>query len=83
MPATRPPSISSPVPLSASNRERLYEYAHRGHNSARTRSQVLLKLGDGWSDAGICQALDVFHNTVKQVRTHFAAWWGGDGVSRA
>ena len=74
MPATRPPSTSSTIPLSKSDRERLYVYVHRGHSSARTRTraQVLLKLGEGWSDVAVCQAFDVCRNTVKQVRARFA-----------
>lgn len=74
MPATLPAATSPTISLSASDRERLYVYVHRGHSSARTRTraQVLLKLGEGWSDAAACQAFDVCRNTVKQVRTRFA-----------
>lgn len=74
MPATLPAATSPTISLSASDRERLYVYVHRGHSSARTRTraQVLLKLGEGWSDAAVCQAFDVCRNTVKQVRARFA-----------
>lgn len=74
MPATLPAATSPTISLSASDRERLYVYVHRGHSSARTRTraQVLLKLGEGWSDAAVCQAFDVCRNTVKHVRARFA-----------
>lgn len=74
MSATLPAATSPTISLSASDRERLYVYVHRGHSSARTRTraQVLLKLGEGWSDAAVCQAFDVSRNTVKQVRARFA-----------
>lgn len=64
--------------LSDDDRERLYVCVHRGHTSARirTRAQVLLKLGDGWSEADVCRAFDVCLNTVKRVRRRFAE----DGV---
>lgn len=75
MPATLPAATSPTISLSASDRERLYVYVHRGHSSARTRTraQVLLKLGEGWSDVAVCQAFDVCRNTVKHVRARFAA----------
>ena len=74
MPATLPAATSPTISLSASDRERLYVYEHRGHSSTRTRTraQVLLKLGEGWSDAAVCQAFDVCRNTVKHVRARFA-----------
>jgi transposase len=73
--ATFPAATSPTISLSASDRERLYVYVHRGHSSARTRTraQVLLKLGEGWNDAAVCQAFDVCRNTVKHVRARFAA----------
>jgi transposase len=51
----------------------LHTVVHRGHTSARTRSraQVLLKLGDGWSDLAVAHAFDVCRNTVKRVRARF------------
>ena len=61
--------------LSDEDRERLYVCVHRGHTSARTRTrgQVLLKLGEGWSEAEVCRAFDVCLNTLKRVRQHFIA----------
>jgi transposase len=46
---------------------------HRGHSSActRTRAQVLLKLGDGWSDRMIAHAFDICRTIVKRVRARF------------
>lgn len=72
LPITPTPSLLS---LSDDDRERLYVCVHRGHTSARTRTraQVLLKLGEGWSEAEVCRAFDVCLNTVKRVRQHFAA----------
>jgi transposase len=32
----------------------------------------VLKLGESWSDAAICQAFNVCRNTVKDARTRFA-----------
>ncbi len=71
LPITPTPALLS---LSDEDRERLYVCVHRGHTSARTRTraQVLLKLGEGWSEAEVCRALDVCLNTVKRVRQHFA-----------
>ena len=60
--------------LSETDRSRLYICIHTGHTSARirTRAQVLLKLGEGWSLAEICRAFDVCRNTAVRVRTRFA-----------
>ena len=73
------PTLSStPTPpllsLSDDDRDRLYVCVHRGHTSARTRTraQVLLKRGAGWSEAETCSAFDVCLNTVKRVRQRFA-----------
>ncbi len=68
---TPPPALLS---LSDDDRERVYVCVHRGHTSARTRTraQVLLKLGEGWSEAEVCRAFDVCLNTVKRVRQRFA-----------
>lgn len=72
LPITPTPALLS---LSDDDRERLYVCVHRGHTSARTRTraQVLLKLGEGWSEAEVCRAFDVCLNTVKRVRHRFAA----------
>jgi transposase len=61
------------VTLSEIDRARLHTVVHRGHTSARTRTraQVLLKLGEGWSDMAAAHAFDVCRNTVKRVRTRF------------
>ena len=74
--ATAFPTSSSTVPtvaLSGVDRARLHTVVHRGHTSARTRTraQVLLKLGDGWSDLAVGNAFDVCRNTVKRVRARF------------
>lgn len=68
-------STSPLVNLSDDDCERLYVCIHRGHTSARTRTraQVLLKLGAGWSEAEVCRAFDVCLNTVKRIRQRFAA----------
>jgi transposase len=74
-----PTLLSTPpsplLSVSDDDRERLYVCIHRGHTSARTRTraQVLLKLGEGWSEAEVCRAFDVCLNTVKRVRQRFAA----------
>lgn len=74
-PATAPTtsSTTAPVALSELDRARLHTVVHRGHIGARTRTraQVLLKLGDGWSDTAVMTALDVCRNTVKRVRARF------------
>jgi transposase len=66
-------SPTSTIALSETDRARLQTVVHRGHTSARTRSraQVLLKLGDGWSDMAAAHAFDVCRNTVKRVRARF------------
>ncbi len=65
--------INTEVTLSDTHRARLHTVVHRGHTSARTRTraQVLLKFGAGWSDSTITHAFDVCRNTVKRVRTRF------------
>ena len=74
-PAVSPTTSSTiaSVSLSEMDRARLYTVVHRGHTSARTRTraQVLLKLGDGWSDLAVAQAFDVCRNTLKRVRVRF------------
>ena len=71
------------VTLSETDRSRLYTFIHTGHASARlrTRAQVLLKLGEGWSLAEVCRAFDVCRNTAMRVRTRFAEG-GVDAVLR-
>lgn len=74
-PAAAPTTASTTptVALSDTDRARLYTVVHRGHTSARTRTraQVLLKLGEGWSDMTVAHAFDVCRNTVKRVRARF------------
>jgi transposase len=70
------PTTSSTTPamaLSDADRACLHTVVHRGHISARTRTraQVLLKLGEGWSDLAVAHAFDVCRNTVKRVRARF------------
>src|SRR5579862_9296896 len=62
------------IVLSEIDRSRLYTFLHSGQQSARarTRAQVLLKLGEGWSLAEVCRAFDVCRNTVVNVRARFA-----------
>jgi transposase len=66
-------STTASVSLSDRDRARLHTVVHRGHTGARTRTraQVLLKLGDGWSDMAVAHAFDVCRNTVKRVRARF------------
>jgi hypothetical protein len=65
---------SNQITLAETDRSRLYTCIHTGRTSARvrTRAQVLLKLGEGWSLAEICRAFDVCRNTAVRVRTRFA-----------
>lgn len=74
---------SDQIVLSETDRSRLQTFVHSGQQSARarTRAQVLLKLGEGWSLADICRAFDVCRNTVVAVRTRFAEG-GVDAVVR-
>jgi Homeodomain-like domain len=60
--------------LSETDRSRLQTFVHIGHERARarTRAQVLLKLGEGWSLAEVCCAFDVSRNTVMAVRAPYA-----------
>jgi transposase len=62
------------VSLSEMDRSRLYTCIHTGRTSARvrTRAQVLLKLGEGWSLVEVCRAFDICRNTAIRVRTRFA-----------
>src|SRR5579859_4392134 len=69
----RRPRHLRPLTLSDTDRARLQTAVHRGHLSARTRTraQVLLKLGEDWSDTAVGDAFDVCRNTVKRVRARF------------
>lgn len=71
------------IMLSETDRSRLQAFVHSGQQSARarTRAQVLLKLGEGWSLAEVCRAFDVCRNTVLNVGARFAAG-GVDAVVR-
>lgn len=81
------PAASEPSPthitLSETDRSRLQTFIHSGHASARarTRAQVALKLGAGWSLSAVCRAFDVCRNTVLKVRSRFAEC-GVDAVLR-
>lgn len=85
MPATvaspTPSLLTTAITLTDLDRSRLQTCIHRGHTSARTRTraQVLLKLGEGWSDMAVGDAFDVCRNTVKRVRARFLEG-GVDGV---
>jgi transposase len=70
-----PATIPTSVHVTETDRARLYTMVHRGHTSARTRTraQVLLKLGEGWSDLAVRDAFGVCRNTVKRLRARFAA----------
>ncbi len=74
---------SDQLALSETDRSRLYMCLHSGQQSARarTRAQVLLKLGEGWSLPEVCRAFDVCRNTVLNVRARFAEG-GVDAVLR-
>jgi hypothetical protein len=54
-------SPSDRITLTEGDRSRRYTCIHTGRTSARvrTRAQVLLKFGEGWSLAEVCQAFDV------------------------
>lgn len=71
MPTTTSSSVA--ITFSETDYSRLQTCVHRGHTSARTRTraQVLLKLGEGWSEAEVEAAFDVCRNTVKRVRARF------------
>jgi transposase len=77
---TLSPTTAPSITLSETDHTRLQMAVHRGHTSARTRAraQVLLKLGEGWSDPAVCVAFDVCRNTVKRVRARFLE--GGVGA---
>jgi transposase len=70
---TASPTSPATVTLSALDLSRLYTVVHRGHTTARTRTraQVLLKLGAGWSETKVEEAFDVCRNTIKRVRARF------------
>jgi len=62
------------VTLAETDCSRLYTCIHTGRTTARvrTRAQVLLKLGEGWSLGEVCRAFDVCRNTAVRVRARFA-----------
>jgi transposase len=59
-----------PVTLSETDQASLHTFIHAGKANARifTRARVLLKAADGWTDAEICEALDISRNTSIRVR---------------
>ena len=59
-----------PVTLSETDRASLQTFIHAGKANARTfiRARVLLKAAEGWTDAQICEALDISRNTSMRVR---------------
>jgi transposase len=67
-------SSNDQIELSETDRSRLSTCIHMGRTTARvrTRAQVLLKLGEGWSLVEVCRAFDVCRNTAVRVRTRFA-----------
>jgi hypothetical protein len=71
------------IVLSEIDRSRMQTFVHSGQQSAqaRTRAQVLLKLGEGWRLAEVCRAFDVCRTTVLNVRDRFAEG-GVDAVVR-
>lgn len=74
---------SEQIVLTEVDRSRLQTFVHLGREfaRARTRAQVLLKLGEGWSLAEVCRAFSVCRNTVLNVRARFAEG-GVDAVLR-
>jgi hypothetical protein len=68
------PTTGDQIVLTEVDRSRVQTFVHLGHVSARarTRAQVLLKLGEGWSLAEVCRAFDVCRNTAVRVRSRFA-----------
>jgi transposase len=68
-----PTHPSDVITLSETDRSRLQTFVHRGQESARrrTRAQVLLKLGEGWSLEAVCAAFDICRNTAVRVRRRF------------
>jgi len=74
---------SDQIVLSETDRSRLQTFVHSGQQSARarTRAQVLLKLGEAWGLAEICRAFDVCRNTVVAVQRRFEEG-GVDAVVR-
>ena len=74
---------SDEIALSETDRSRVSMFLHAGQHRARarTRAQVLRKLGEGGSLAAVCRACDVCRTTVVHVRARFAAG-GGDAVLR-
>jgi len=59
-----------PVTLSETDRASFQTFLHAGKANARTftRARVLLKAAEGWTDAEICEALDISRNTSIRVR---------------
>jgi transposase len=59
-----------PVTLTETDRASLQTFIHAGKANARThtRARVLLKAGEGWTDAEICAAFDISRNTSIRVR---------------
>jgi len=67
--------VCNQMRLSEIDRPRLQTCIRTGRASGRirTRAQVLLKLGEGWSLPEVSHAFDVCRNAAVRVRTRFAA----------
>ncbi len=69
------------VTLSAEEQQTLHNLTNSGTHRARkiTHARILLKVGEGWSDQQISDALDVSVSTIERVRQHFVL----DGLEAA
>lgn len=61
------------VSLTAQEQETLHTVLQQAKANSRTltRARVLLKAGEGWSDADLIRAFDVSQYTVRRVRRRF------------
>lgn len=68
-------SRATPIHLSDDERSHVQVFVRRGKANARTltRARVLLKCDEDWTNAEICEALDVCEQTIANIRERYRA----------
>ncbi len=67
--------MRQPISLTDDERQHLQVFVHRGKANARTltRSRVLLKVDQGWTDADLVAAFDICPATVTNICKRYTA----------
>jgi transposase len=66
---------ATPLHLSEDERTHVQVFVRRGKANARTltRARVLLKCDENWTNAEICEALDICEQTIGNIRQRYQA----------